>query len=323
MLTAHLWRKAPPKVRLAMVAALLSWFAFNLVSSVLAHRALPAYVAPQSSSALSPSIEIVPGVRWSEVVLPRGKQQSRLWVYLPSPLPAKKLPCVFIAPAGTRLFHGIGLGEGDQPEQVPYAQAGFAVVAYELDGEIKGQNLDMDDEATSLAVRAFWSSEAGLKNAQDAIRYALAKLPTDPQRLYAAGHSSAGTMALHLAESEPRIAACVAYAPTTDLEARFGAAWIARMERYRDFTLRSSPIRNVASLKCPTFLFHADDDDNTPLSDNQSFATALHKTNPRVTFVRVPSGDHYTSMVKQGIPRGIAWLKALSTSKGGVDTSQR
>jgi hypothetical protein len=41
------------------------------------------------------------------------------------------------------------------------------------------------------------------------------------------------------------------------------------------------------------------------------FAADLRKTNVQATFVRVPTGNHYDSMVKEGIPQAIQWLKKL------------
>ena len=53
--------------------------------------------------------------------------------------------------------------------------------------------------------------------------YVLAKVPeVDPARIYAAGHSSAATHALLLAEHEPRLAGVIAYAPAIDVPKRFG-----------------------------------------------------------------------------------------------------
>ena len=58
-------------------------------------------------------------------------------LYLPpGEHPARSLPCVFIAPAGTRLIHGSVLGDSDSPEHLPYVRAGFAVLAYELTGDV-------------------------------------------------------------------------------------------------------------------------------------------------------------------------------------------
>ena len=66
------------------------------------------------------------------------------------------------------------------------------------------------------AARAFQAAGAGLKNAQAALELALKAMPNiDPERIFAAGHSSAGGHALYLAAEERRIRAVAAYAPVT------------------------------------------------------------------------------------------------------------
>jgi len=82
---------------------------------------------------------------------------------------------------------------------------------------------------------------------------------------------------------------------------------------YGAFVHRSSPLAGVADLRCPVFLFHADDDTNVPTGDVENFAENLRKTNPNVRFVRVPKGGHYESMIQQGVPQAIQWLKGLPT----------
>ena len=269
--------------------------------------------APGRFSALGPAREIAPGVRSYEVSLQRRGGSSRLWIYLPQPLAREKLPCVLIAPAGSPLFHGMALDDRDRPEHLPYARAGFAVVAYEIDGSPRAHPSSHELVA---AARAFQAADAGLVNAREALSYALAKVPgIDPQRLYTAGHSSAATLALLLAEHEPRIQACVAYAPVCDVEQRLGKRVTGALSRplpgFGAFIRRSSPRTDVARLRCPVFLFHAEDDHNVPTRDPAAFAAALRRTNPRVTFVQVPKGNHYRSMIEQGIPLAIQWLKRL------------
>jgi dipeptidyl aminopeptidase/acylaminoacyl peptidase len=80
---------------------------------------------------------------------------------------------------------------------------------------------------------------------------------------------------------------------------------------YREFLHFSSPKTNTDSLKCPVFLFHAQDDDNIPIRETTDFAAQLEKTNSKVTLVTSPTGGHYNSMVSNGIPKALAWLKEL------------
>lgn len=257
---------------------------------------------------------LAPGIVWNEVRLKSGAGVMRLWIYRPAEAQiagAQKFPVVFIAPAGTPLYFGNRVGSGSMPEHLPYARAGFIVVAYDIDGDVA----QSDDAAqTEAGTREFIAANAGINNGVAAINFALASVPrVDARRLYVAGHSSAGTLALQMAQADSRVAACVAYAPCTDIPARLGMEslmyWEKRIPGFTRFAARFSPKNNAARLRCPTFLFHADDDFNVPLSDNYAFALAVQKTNRRLVLARVKSGNHYNSMIQQGIPWAIRWLQ--------------
>ena len=47
------------------------------------------------------------------------------------------------------------------------------------------------------------------------------------------------------------------------------------------------------------------------LGESARFAADLKRTNPRVTFVEVPRGGHYDSMIREGIPKAIEWFGKL------------
>jgi pimeloyl-ACP methyl ester carboxylesterase len=83
-----------------------------------------------------------------------------------------------------------------------------------------------------------------------------------------------------------------------------------------DFVTQSSPTTHAAQLKCPTFLFHAQDDSNCPIADTNAFAEQLKRQGTDVKYVTVPSGEHYDSMINEGIPAGIEWLKERGAIAG-------
>lgn len=265
---------------------------------------------------------IAPGVEFGEVWLaaPPGEpgRQGRLYLYLPSGDHApRSLPCVLIAPAGSTPLTGMQLGEGDQAEHTPYVKAGFAVVAYELDGP-----LDAPGASERSAFEQYAAALGGLVNARNALEYVLQKMPeVDPQRIYAAGHSSAGTMALVLAEVEPRIHGCVAYAPATDLVERTKPA-ATQLRLFvpgsLEFVAEWSPRTHEAQIHCPVFLFHARDDSNVSFDETAEFCSRLQALGKRVTFKAVDSGDHYDSMIREGIPAGIEWLQSLAPPVRGT-----
>lgn len=259
---------------------------------------------------LGPAQKVEPGVRLHEVRIAPSGVSSKLWVYLPDTDSKESLPCVLIAPAGARLYDGKSLGTGDRPEHLPYVRAGFVVVAYEVDGDPKVE------QGLVAAARAFKNADAGLKNARAALDFISAKLPiVDSNRIYAAGHSSAATLSLLVAENESRIKGCVAYAPVCDVVARIERlvdTLSSSIPGFREFIERSSPDRNAAKLTCPLFLFHADDDSVVATEGIVRFAEVVRRTNPNVTLARVTRGDHYDSMLDEGIPKAIEWLKGLS-----------
>jgi len=260
---------------------------------------------------------VAPGVLFGEVTLPRGEQSSKLWVYLPEKKPSGNLPCVLIAPAGSPMFVGMGLGDGDRPEHLPYAKAGFAVIAYELDGAMPQHEGEPTDAEGVRAAAEFQRADGGLKNAQDALRYALARVPNiDPNRIYVAGHSSAATVALYVASHEPRIAACAAYAPGLNVREHIGDEMVSYLSQelplYDSFIEGVSATQSCCNMKCPVFLFQADDDKTVSPTQAMQYAEQLKRGKVDVTFETVMTGGHYDSMINEGVPRAIEWFKKLA-----------
>jgi dienelactone hydrolase len=231
---------------------------------------------------------------------------------------AHSLPCVFIAPAGTRLIYGSALTEGDTPEHLPYAHAGFAVMAYELSGDFPSKSPFVRYAYLRDSVQKFMAADGGVANAKWAIDYVLAKVPeVNPEHLYAAGHSSAGTVALNLAAADPRIRGVAAYAPACDVYAtwREELKFMAGVEPgiYK-FVHEVSPEEHVKDIHCPLFLFYADDDEGQSNQDIRHYAKHVESVGGTVKVTRVHTGGHYRSMIDEGIPDGIAWFKELEAA---------
>ncbi|MGC1274647.1 MAG: prolyl oligopeptidase family serine peptidase [Planctomycetaceae bacterium] len=240
-------------------------------------------------------------------------------VYLPpGEHDPQSLACVLVAPAGTDLLSGMSLDDGDyHDETLPYAEAGMAVIHYSIDG---ADEVSIDDEnPVSVFYLHFRAAAAGIVNTRNAFEFALAKLPmVDPQKIYTAGHSSAGTLALLAAEHESRLAGAIAYAPAADVESRLKELAEAPMlvtaifPKVKEFVTQSSPTTHAAILKQPVFLFHAKDDGNVPFADTQRFADRLRENGTDVTLETVETGDHYDPMISDGIPRAIEWISDRS-----------
>lgn len=255
--------------------------------------------------------------------LPGGGTKLRIYLPLGQPAP-RSIPLVLVAPAGTPLIVGNEIDDGDyHDETLPYAEAGMAVIMYSLDGPLGDVDSMNDAQATaaiSQAYKQFRAANGGLANARTAIEYALAKLPqVDPDRIYCAGHRSAGTISLLLALQEPRIAAGIAYAPATDLDSRlqkliYSPEYRDMLPGFRSFVDQNSPLNFAGNARCPLFIFHAKDDSNEPFATTQTFVNQLKRTSTKVTFSTVDQGDHYQPMIDQGIPRAIDWLNQQQPS---------
>lgn len=243
---------------------------------------------------------------------------GRVWVYLPAEVAAgTKVPCVIVPPAGSRLFHGMRLTDGDREEHWPYAQAGFAVVSFDISGawDEKG-----GDAALKAAVTAFTKARGGVDDASEALRVALAKYPQiDERRVYVAGHSSAGTLALQIAAgAADRVKGCAAFAPIADVEKRLTQV-LAPLDRlvpgFADSIRQDSPANRIEAVQCPVFLFHANDDRLVTPPMITGYRDALIAGGKKVEYVVVPTGGHYDSMIKDGIPKAVVWLKALDAAQ--------
>lgn len=265
-------------------------------------------------------MNIEQGVRMYEIQLgsatgPPGHGRL-VWLYLPDDADASQpVPCVVIAPAGSNMISGMGLAEGDMPEHLPYVREGFAAISFEVDG-FTDPSITVRDESAEIVsnYKKFRAAHAGLVNARNAVEYVLAQVPeVDPKRIYAAGHSSAATIALLLTEHDQRISACAAYAPVHDVVHDLGGVQVRmlsnRLPGLADFLVQSSPMTHYAAVDVPLFLFHAEDDSAVDVAQTREASRRLVDLGKDVTTVIVPSGDHYDSMIEEGMPQGIEWLK--------------
>ncbi|GAB5402861.1 MAG: hypothetical protein Aurels2KO_10920 [Aureliella sp.] len=248
--------------------------------------------------------------------------QTQIRIYKPnSATQPESAICVLVPPAGTPLMHGMELGLGNDndyhDEALPYVAKGMIVVQFSLDGwmpppESFRNEIDMLSE-TGRQLVFFRAAHAGISNARIALDYALKHIPEiDPGRVFVAGHSSAGTLALQLSTAEPRLAGALAYAPVTDLQARLGEALTVPMIAQRlpglsSYIATYNPSKLTPA--CPLFVFHALDDDNEPYAATQQYVSRLKQsTSVDVTLANTPRGGHYQSMIDQGIPGGIGWI---------------
>jgi dipeptidyl aminopeptidase/acylaminoacyl peptidase len=256
---------------------------------------------------------VAPGIERTERSVPReqGRPAATLWIYRPAAnIPDHSLPAVFIAPAGSNGITGMALSPEDEPEHLPYVKQGFVVVAYDIDGAIER---GVDEANFVDAVRATVATDGGLQVDDAAVDTALKEEPAiDPARLYAAGHSSAGTIALRAAAQVDSIRAVAAYAPVTDFSARLNADLLEALEAsvpgVKVLVNQRSPVAQATMLRKPVFLFHAADDQTVPLQDTRAYTAALKKAGNPPLLHESPTGGHYDAMLLKGLEAGATWL---------------
>lgn len=259
------------------------------------------------------SSELPGGITWRALELDRGPSPMTVWIYRRAALRAKA-PVILIAAAGTPLICGMSLGAGDQPEHLPWAQMGYVVVAYSLDGDVVNRE---EPAELQRGVHAFFLARAGLDNARAALALALAKEPlADASRVFAVGHSSAATVALRVGAELPEVKGIVAFNGVIDVETRTAElgelVQLSSPQGMPQLRL-SSPLRHLTELRRkPIFLFHTEDDSAVPVAETRLLAAQLAPLAPPSEVVIVPSGDHYDAMLAQGIPAAMLWLDELA-----------
>ena len=249
--------------------------------------------------------EIERGIAFREIV----ESGQRIWLYVPCAAEHRGL--VVVPPAGSNLLTGMALAEGDRPEHLPYARAGYVVVSFDIAGPLQSES----DEAFFQAVVTFMRDEAGMTSARNAIQRALTEVPSiDSGQIYAAGHSSAATLVLLLAATDDRVRAVIAHAPVTDVEGRFAEAipdFEMAIPSYGTFLRQISPIQHAGELaQKPVFLFHALDDRAVAPRESEALFEAMQPRHPHTRRVTT-RGDHYQPMLDEGIPQAIEWLATL------------
>lgn len=261
--------------------------------------------------------EIAPGVYRKEIgVFTEEGAAGKIWLYRPEPIPDQALALIVVPPAGGDLVSAPALSYADEPEHIPYVQAGHAVVSFTMRGE-RGALGNPDED-----ILAFKAGRAGVDDAVAAINLALAELPINEDRIYAAGHSSAGTLALLLALEDKRIDGVIAYAPVTDVLAHLGEDNVDAVTQeiladFRAYVEWSSPLARVDEFALPMFLFIANDDPTIDLADYQYF---ISKTGDeaRVFSEVVKASGHYQPMIDFGIPKALQWIDT-QTSRSVTD----
>jgi dipeptidyl aminopeptidase/acylaminoacyl peptidase len=203
-------------------------------------------------------------------------------------------------------MHGMRLENGDRSEHLPYVLEGFVVVAYELSGA----------EPTPEGYGSFSKAQGGLVNGLAALAFASRQVPfVDSSKIFAAGHSSAGDAALLLAAHAPSLKGAAIYNSAGDGCWFQTRGWLKRVAgshpHLPEFCQRTRAANHVGHLAVPLFLFTSREDTTCPSSSVEALAAQLHQAGRACKLVEVSQGDHYSSMLEQGLPAAIAWMRSF------------
>lgn len=266
---------------------------------------------PLEAMSVSPPGPDDPGEFYRTEIAGGDVVARKIWVYKPFAAKTRQVRCIVMAPAGSHLFDGMNLSEGDAQEHTYYFAGGYAVIACEVDGAIPEEKMG-DDAAVVSGAKAFVAAKAGIRNVQAAMDVAQSLPWVDKKHIYVAGHSSAATLALETTAFDSRVAGCIALAPEVNVP-RFvqGADAIERagVPGLQAMLAAVSPHNNAARLTKPVYIAVANDDDVVRPADVKAFAETLQKTNPAVKFYPVASGGHFDGMMNQGRAGAVEWLK--------------
>jgi dipeptidyl aminopeptidase/acylaminoacyl peptidase len=155
----------------------------------------------------------------------------------------------------------------------------------------------------------------------------LARLPyVDPGRIYLGGHSTGGTLALLVAETDNRFAAVFAFGPVTSVD-RYPAPLIPdalRTADARELRLRS-PIHWLAGVSTPTYLIEGD----TAPGNAGELEELCATRNPLVHCISAEGFDHFSVLwpvsrtiaarLVVGVPEGEPVIKAQQFARGATN----
>jgi dipeptidyl aminopeptidase/acylaminoacyl peptidase len=227
--------------------------------------------APQNWAQVKPPA----GVR--EVTYTSGKLNLKAWV----DAPAGKQP---LKPAVLYLHGGFAFDSEDWDQCKPFRDAGFVTMTPILRGE-NGQPGSFSmfyDEVDDVVAAA----------------EALAATPgVDPNRIFVAGHSAGGTLAMLAAMTSKRFKGCASFSgsPDQQLFVRMGEVDPPfNEEDFKELSMRS-PLAFPRSFNCPARLYWGDDELFVFGFATRKLAEKARAAGKDVQSVEIP-GDHFTAV---------------------------
>jgi dienelactone hydrolase len=195
-------------------------------------------------------------------------------------------------------------GDGKRHPAVVWAHGGFGGIdeTYWTPGE--PQNPEALRGAGCVVMYPSWRGEnenpghfemfgGELEDALAAVDH-VRRLPyVDPSRVYFAGHSTGGTMALLVAESTNKIRAAFSFGGCPDLHLMVGSDQETPFDdaRIEEYYIRS-PICFVSTLRVPTFYFEGEKSVYPPAA--RDMAARAKKAGKLLSVYIIQGGDHFS-----------------------------
>lgn len=225
--------------------------------------------------------------------------QNLAWLVRPKGM--GPFPAVLYAHAGS------SLSKGDYLAAKPFVDAGYVVLLPAWRGENGNPGhyeMWYGEVADAAAALDFLAHQPGV----------------DPQRLYAAGHDSGGTIVLLLAELTPHLRAAAACGALPDLRAfveeKKGPFLPVTPYDWRD-PLESdlrSPARHVRDLACPVALSYGEKDEAAYVAQAAQMQEDALAMGREMLVNRVAGTDHNTA-IDRAVPAMVAFFKLHGEGK--------
>jgi dipeptidyl aminopeptidase/acylaminoacyl peptidase len=241
--------------------------------------------SPQTEPMINPPAGV------SVVEFASGRLHLKAWINAPGAGDSKKRPAVVF------LHGGFGFGIPDWTMAQPYRDAGYVVLAPMLRGENgqKGAYTLFYDEVDDVLA---------------ASEYLLALPYVDSKRIFVAGHSVGGTLALLAAEASNRFRAVASFSASPDqiLYCRYGIRPESipfDLAQPRELEVRS-PLAYAQSLKCPARFYYGKNEKHFEKTTQRMAAVAKQKgLDAEATAVE---GNHMTA-VPESMKLSIAFFE--------------